>query len=301
MRIAVTGATGLIGGHVVAFLRERGHAVTVLTRDPAKARERLAGVDAVAWSRPESEPAPSGALAGRDAVVHLAGENVGQRWTREVKRRVLASRELGTRNLVAGMRAADPAPGALVSASGAGFYGFRGDERLPESASAGDDFLARVCVAWEREAMEFEGRVVTVRTGVALAPSGGALARMLPFFKAGIGGPVAGGRQYVPWIHVSDLAAIYVRAAEDAGWSGPVNGAAPEPVPNRELSKALGRVLRRPAVAPVPKLGVRALYGEMADIVIHGQRAVPERTLALGHEFRHAELEPALRDALGRG
>jgi uncharacterized protein (TIGR01777 family) len=200
------------------------------------------------------------------------------------------------------MRAAAAPPGVLVASSAVGYYGKHGDERVPESTPPGDDFLARVSVAWEREsqaASDF-ARVVLVRTGVVLDESGGALEKMLPFFKAGVGGPVAGGRQYMPWIHLADLAGIYLRALDDPSWSGPVNGSAPEPVTNKAFSRALGRVLHRPAFAPVPAFAVRVLYGQMAEIVSEGQRAVPERTLALGYEFRHPDLEPALRSALGK-
>jgi len=300
MRVTVTGATGLIGTRLVQALQRRGDEVAVLSRDAGRARRSLPGVEAFTWSDPEGEAAPAAALEGRDAVVHLAGEPVAQRWSGEAKARIQRSRELGTRNLVAAMNRAEPGPQALIASSAVGYYGPAGDERLPESAPAGDDFLARVCVAWEREAAAFEGRVVHVRTGVVLAEGGGALAKMLPFFKAGIGGPVAGGRQYMPWIHLDDLVGLYVRALDDRAWSGAINGAAPEPVTNREFSRTLGRVLRRPAFAPVPGLAVRVLYGEMADIVTEGQRAVPARALELGHSFAHPDLEPALRDALGR-
>ena len=303
MRITITGATGLLGPRLVAALRDRGDDITVLSRDPARAQSALPGVEAVRWADPVAEPAPAEALAGRDAVVHLAGEPVAQRWSDDSKRRIHDSRELGTRNLVAGLRAAEPRPGALVSSSAVGYYGPHGDERLPEDAGPGGDFLARVCVAWEREAMaaaDLGVRVVTVRTGIVLAESGGALAKMLPFFRLGIGGPVAGGKQYMPWIHLDDVVGIYLRAIDDSAWSGAVNAAAPEPVTNKEFSRVLGRVLRRPAVAPVPKLAVRTLYGEMAEIVAEGQRAVPKRTQELGYTYRHPDLEPALRAALGR-
>ena len=299
MRVTITGATGRIGTRLVGALRERGDDVTVLSRHPDRASAAL-GVEALAW-QPESEPAPAAALAGRDGVIHLAGEDVAQRWSAEVKRRLLASRELGTRNLVAGLRAAEPRPAALISSSAVGRYGPRGDEPVTEASPAGDDFLARVCAAWEREAAaaaELGVRVVTVRTGVVLDRDGGALAKMLPFFKLGVGGPVAGGRQYMPWIHVDDLVGIYLAALDDAGWSGPVNATAPEPVTNKAFSRALGHALHRPALAPVPGFAVRTLYGEMADIVVHGQRAVPERTQALGYRFRHPELGEALRSAL---
>jgi uncharacterized protein (TIGR01777 family) len=254
----------------------------------------------VAWPDPAGTPAPASALDGRDAVVHLAGEPVAQRWSEAARRRIHESRAAGTRNLVAGMRAAATPPATLVSASAVGYYGSRGDERLDEDAAPGDDFLAGVCVVWEREAQAADARVVCVRTGIVLAAGGGALAKMLPFFRLGIGGPVAGGRQYMPWIHLDDLVGIYLAALDGDGWSGPVNGSAPEPVTNKTFSKAMGRVLGRPAFAPVPGLAVKTLYGRMAEIVIGGQRAVPRRTQELGYAFRHTELEPALRSALGK-
>jgi uncharacterized protein len=300
MRVAVSGATGLIGTRLVAALRERGDEVTVLSRSPERARARL-DAEAVAWD-PLGGPAPVEALAGRDAVVHLAGEPVAQRWSTGAKERIRSSRERGTANLVTGLRAAREAPRTLVSASAVGWYGPRGDELVDEREPPGDDFLAQVCVAWEREAQaaaELGIRVAVVRTGVVLDASGGALAKMLPPFRAGIGGPVAGGRQWTPWIHVDDLVGIYLAALDGgADWSGPLNGSAPAPATNAELSRALGRVLHRPAILPVPALALRALYGEMAQIVTTGQRAVPSRPLALGYAFHHAELEPALRAAL---
>jgi uncharacterized protein (TIGR01777 family) len=301
MRVTLTGATGLIGTKLVRALRERGDEVTVLSRSPEKAAATL-GVAALAWD-PMGGAAPADALAGRDAVVHLAGEPVAQRWNDRSRRAIAESRAVGTRNLVAGLRALDEGarPGVLVSSSAVGYYGKHGDERVTESTPAGDDFLAGVCVAWEREAdaaAELGLRVAKVRTGVVLDKSGGALKTMLPPFRLGAGGPVAGGRQYLPWIHVDDLVALYLRAVDDASWSGPYNGSAPEPVTNREFSKALGRALHRPAVAPVPALAIRLLYGDMAEIVTEGQRAVPERALAGGFTHRFADLDAALADAL---
>ncbi len=301
MRVTITGATGLIGSALVAKLRERGDDVTVLTRDPQRAREKLGGgVTAVPWD-PGSGPAPAEALAGRDGVVHLAGENISQRWTKAAKQRIVASRERGTRNLVDGLAAADPRPRVLVSSSGVGYYGFRGDEPLDEQAPLGNDFLAGVVAVWEREAGRAAAsgvRVVKLRTGVVLDAHGGALSKMLPPFKAGVGGPVAGGRQYLPWIHLDDVVAMIIQALEDEDWSGPINACAPQPVTNAEFSKALGRSLHRPAVAPVPALALRALYGEMADLVVYGQRAIPRRALELGYAFRHPDLDEALRSAL---
>jgi uncharacterized protein len=299
MRVTVTGATGRIGSRVVAALRRRGDDVTVLSRDAGDARASL-GVEARAW-QPESERAPADALVGRDAVLHLAGEDVAQRWSDDAKRRLRSSREQGTRNLVAGLRAAEPRPGTLVSASAVGYYGPRGDEPVAEDAAPGGGFLAQLCVIWEREAAAAEAlgvRVVRVRTGIVLDKDGGALARMLPFFRLGAGGPVAGGRQYMPWIHVDDVVGIYLAALDGEAWRGAVNATAPHPATNKDFSRALGRALRRPALAPVPGLAVRALYGEMAQIVVTGQRAVPERALALGYHFAHRDLDEALRSAL---
>jgi len=299
MRVTLTGATGLIGSKLVAALAARGDEVTVLSRNPLSAREAL-GVEAVAWD-PEGEPAPEHALAGRDGVVHLAGESVAQRWTDGAKERIRSSRSAGTRQLVAGLETAEPRPRVLVSASGVGYYGPHGADRLDESTSPGDDFLARVTVDWESAARAAETlgvRVVLLRTGVVLDRGGGALAKMLPPFRLGVGGPVAGGRQYVPWIHVDDVVGMYLAALDDESWAGPVNATAPEPVTNRELSKALGRALHRPALAPVPALALRALYGEMAEIVTEGQRAVPARATEHGYEYRHPDLDEALRSAL---
>ena len=299
MKVTVTGATGLIGTALVGALKARGDEVTVLSRNPDRAAREL-GVEAAAWD-PLAEPAPAAAISGRDAVVHLAGEPVAQRWSDEVKRSIRTSRDVGTANLVAGIAASEPRPAVLVSSSAVGYYGKHGDEIVTEDTPAGADFLAEVCVEWERRARAAEElglRVVIVRTGVVLDANGGALKTMLPPFKAGVGGPVAGGKQYMPWIALDDIVGIYLAAIDESSWSGPVNGTAPNPVTNAEFSKALGRALNRPAVFPVPAFAIRALYGEMAEIVTEGQRAVPERTLGFGYDFRQPGLDAALVSAL---
>src|SRR2546423_7940872 len=240
MRVTVTGATGLVGRRVLDRLRQRGDDITILSRSPDRARRSL-GVEAVAWD-PSAGPAPAQALSGRDAVVHLAGEPVAQRWNDEVKRRIHDSRVAGTRNLVAGLREAGPRPAVLVSASGVGYYGPHGDERLTESSPPGDDFLARLPVEWEREAeaaSELGMRVAYMRTGVALDARGGALKQMLPPFRLGLGGPVAGGRQYMPGIHLDDLVGLFLAAVGGDAWSRPVNRSAAEPVAHKDLFKAL--------------------------------------------------------------
>jgi hypothetical protein len=304
MRVTVTGASGLIGSALVAELREQGAEVTVLSRDPSRAREEL-GVEAVGWD-PLAEPAPVTALAGRDAVVHLAGENIAQRWSEQAKRTISESRVVGTRNLIAGLRAAgdveaDRRPRTLISGSAVGYYGPHGEEPLDEDSPPGSDFLAETCVAWEAEAQRASAlgmRVVLVRTGVVLNRDGGALAKMLPPFQLGVGGPVAGGAQYMSWIHREDLVGMICAALDDERWSGPINATAPEPVSNREFSHALGHALHRPSLLPVPGFALGLLYGEMAEIVTTGARVVPAKALVLGYDFRHPELDEALRSAL---
>ncbi len=303
MKVAVTGASGLIGRGLVAKLLARGDEVTVLSRAPDRARAQLgADVRALRWD-PLSEPAPPAALAGRDGVVNLAGEPIAQRWSERAKRAIRDSRAIGTRNLVEGLDAldGDARPGVLVSSSAIGYYGAHGAEPIDEEARAGADFLALVCVEWEAQAravIALGMRSVQVRTGVVLDRSGGALEKMLPPFRLGIGGPVAGGRQYVAWIHRDDLVGMMLAALDDERWSGPINATAPEPVSNHELSKALGHALHRPALLPVPGMALRALYGEMAEIVTTGVRAVPARALMLGYEFNHPRLDEALAAVL---
>jgi uncharacterized protein len=309
LQVTVTGATGLVGGALLRALREGDAEVTVLSRDPQRARARLGqGADAqrLAFARwePLAGAAPPDALAGRDAVVHLAGEPIAQRWSERVRRAIRDSRVQGTRRLVDGIERARPRPGALVSGSAIGYYGDRGEEPLDEDAAPGHGFLAHVCVEWEAEAQRAAAlgvRVVQSRTGVVLDPAGGALAKMLPAFRLGLGGPVAGGRQYVSWIHVEDLAGVLLGAVRDERWSGPVNATAPQPVSNRDFSHALGAALGRPAILPVPALVLRTLYGDMADIVTGGARVVPAKALVLGYDFKHSDLDHALRAALGRG
>ncbi len=325
MRVAVTGATGLIGRRLVSSLRARGDEVTALTRGPERAHERLGtptqapgssdvslgALETVRWD-PLGEPAPATALAGRDAVVHLAGENVAQRWSASAKQAILDSRVEGTKQLVRGLTALEPAqrPRVLVSGSAIGYYGAHGDEPIDEDAPAGSDFLARTCRAWEVEALETQSlplagtggmRVATLRTGVVLDRNGGALAKMLPPFKLGVGGPVAGGRQFVSWIHTDDVVGIALSAIDGEQWEGPINATAPEPQRNRDFSRALGRALHRPSLLPVPGAALRLLYGEMAEIVTSGARVLPAKALVLGYQFRYPKLDAALRAALGPG
>jgi uncharacterized protein (TIGR01777 family) len=301
MRVTITGGTGLVGSALVAELRRRGDQVTVLSRNPDRARQTLGGdVEAVAWD-PARGRAPADALSGRDAVVHLAGENLAQRWNDDVRRRIRDSRTTGTRNLVEGIAAAEPRPETLVSGSAVGYYGDTGERQVDEDSPPGDDFLAEVCVVWEREAASAEElglRVTRVRNGVVLDKRGGALSKMLTPFRLGGGGPVAGGKQFMAWIHLDDLVAILLNALDDERYAGAVNATAPEPVRNAEFAKALGRALHRPAVAPIPGFAIRALYGDMAQLVTDSNRVVPRRARELGFEHRHPDLDEALRSVL---
>jgi uncharacterized protein (TIGR01777 family) len=306
MKVAITGASGLIGSRVTAALKQRGDSVVALSRDPERTRRRLE-IDAAGWD-PLAGPAPEQPLAEADGVINLLGEPVAQRWTEEAKERIRASRVRGTKNLVLGLQAAWPRPRTLVSASAAGYYGDRGAAELDEGQPAGNDFLASVCMDWEQaaqEAVELGLRVVITRLGVVLDRAGGALKEMVPPFRAGVGGPVAGGRQYMPWIHIDDVVGIIISALDGVGaggpalWSGPINVAAPNPTTNREFSKALGRALRRPALMPVPLFALKARFGEMAQVLADSERLVPAKALELGYEFRHPELSGALRAALG--
>lgn len=300
--VAITGATGMIGHALVAALVARGDRVTVITRASGHATD-VAGYDRlIEWADPTSQPCPVAALSGADVVVNLMGEPLDQRWTERKKREIHDSRVLGTRNLVASLEAAEPRPRVLVSQSATGFYGARGGESVDESAApAAGDFLSELCVGWEGEALAARAhdmRVVTPRTGVVLSPSGGALARMLPFFRLGLGGPVAGGDQFVPWIHLDDVVSGLIFCADTDAASGAVNMSAPEPVTNARFSKALGRALDRPAVLPVPGFALQMLYGEMAQTVTTGVRAVPARLIELGYSFSYTGVEQALEAAL---
>ncbi len=303
MQVAVTGATGTIGRALVNELTDRGHEVVALSRDSGRAAEILGdGVRIAVWPDPAHSAPPAQALAGTDAVINLLGEPIAQRWTAEAKRRIRDSRVTATRTLVSAVRelAPDRRPRALISQSATGIYGPRGDEWVDENSDPGTDWLAELVSDWEGEAAQASDilRVVRTRTGVVLSPSGGALAKMLPFFRLGVGGPVAGGDQYVPWVHLDDVVAGLIVCLEQDALSGAVNLTSPAPVTNAELSKALGRALHRPALLPVPGFALHLLYGEMAEVVTTGQRVRPSVLLGQGYRFRHGELNGALHEVL---
>ncbi len=302
MKVLITGATGTIGGAVADALLARGDDVIGLTRDPAKAAEREPRIEWHPWSPTEERP-PAEALAGVDGVVNLVGEPINQRWTDESKRRIMDSRRQATHNLVQAILTAPRKPAVLVSGSAVGYYGDRADQVIDEGEGPGSSFDAEVCVAWEEAAREVESggiRLAIARTGLVLTKEAGLLSELLTPFKLGVGGPVAGGRAYMPWISLDDEAGLIVWLLDTPGASGPYNLTAPNPVTNGEFSKALGRALGRPAVLPVPKLAVKLRFGsEFGEIAAtSGQRAVPARALEGGYAFRHTEIDDALRDAL---
>lgn len=304
MRVVVSGATGTIGRAVSEALVARGDTAVALSREPDRARRVLPSeqVEAHGWARPAADPPPRDALSRADAVIHLLGEPIAQRWSRSAKDEIRDSRVLSTRALSKALRELPEAerPKVLVSQSATGFYGPRDAEPVDESSPPGRDWLSELVVAWEREALAASDlmRVAVTRTGVVLAPDGGALANMLPFYRLGLGGPVAGGRQYLPWIHLDDVVAGLLHCLDEAAAEGPVNLTAPDAVTNAEFSRALGKALHRPAVLPVPGFALRALYGEMAMIVTTGQNVRPSRLAMLGYRFRRPELAPALRAVL---
>ena len=278
MNIAITGASGFLGRRLTHKLQARGHTVRAVSL-------RLL-------------PLPD-AFAGCDAVVNLAGEKVAQRWSPEVRARIESSRVEGTRDLVAALR--EHPPKVLVSGSAVGYYGSRGEEILEESAAPGIGFLATVTRKWEREALaaeQFGVRVVLLRTGIALGPEGGALQRMLLPFRLGLGGPIAGGRHWMPWIHADDAVSLIEFAIDTASLNGPVNAVSPNPVRNSEFTQELARALHRPAIFPIPAFALDLLFGEMAEILTDSQRVVPRAALDAGFVFRFVELRPAVADLL---
>jgi uncharacterized protein (TIGR01777 family) len=280
MRVAITGASGLVGRHTFDALRNEGHEVRAIS---------TRGV-----IQPED-------LEGCAAVVHLAGEPVSRRWTAAAKERIRSSRVDGTHRVVEAMSACKKPPKVLVSASAIGIYGSRGESILDESSAPAPDFLGLVAIQWENEAYKAEAfgvRVVTLRFGVILARDGGALKQMLLPFKLGIGGRIGNGRQWMSWIHIDDVARLIIFAIGNESVRGPMNAVAPNPVTNARFTRELARALHRPAIFPVPLFALRMLFGQMAEILYASQRVLPEAAIRAGFEFRFREIDVALRDLL---
>lgn len=301
MRVLVTGASGFIGSALCDALLARGDTVIGLSRNPQRARGTNPSVIWQAWE-PTLERPPAAAFENVDAVVNLEGEKINQRWTDDAKRRIMESRRTGTRNLVAAIAALEGKPKVLVNQSAIGFYGDRREALVDESAEPGEGFDAEVVREWETAAREAEAtgvRLAIVRTGHVLDPRGGLLGELLTPFKLGVGGPIAGGRQYMSWIHIDDEVGILLWALDDDAVSGTINATAPNPVTNRELSHAIGRALKRPASVPVPGFVLDLKFGgEFGKVLRGGQRVMPRRALDLGYEFRYTEIDSAMKNLL---
>ena len=298
MRIIVTGSTGLIGSALLSRLRDAGHHVTGLARGVAADQD-------TPWWDPPAGTISEGALDGADAVIHLAGESIAAgRWTRARKARIRNSRVNGTQVLCEALARAATPPRVLVGASALGFYGNRGDELLDELASPGHGFLSDTCQEWEAAAEPARARgirVVHLRTGIVLSAAGGALGKMLLPFKLGVGGVLGSGQQFMSWLALDDAVEIIIHSLTNEALRGPVNAVTPTAVTNREFTKTLGRVLRRPTVLPLPAFAIRLIFGEMGEaLLLDSTRVVPARLVREGFEFRYPTLEGALRHELGR-
>jgi uncharacterized protein len=298
MNILVTGASGLIGTALVSSLTSNGHGVTRLVRGQPRSGEKAARWDPMAGTIDAS------ALEGADAAVHLAGENIAERWTAAKKVRIRDSRVKGTQLLCETLARLSSPPQVLVSASAIGYYGDRGEEILSEESPPGRGFLSEVCRAWEAatEPAQRQGiRVIQLRMGVVLSPAGGALAKILPPFRMGLGGVLGSGRQYMSWIALDDVVGVIQHAIVTDALQGPTNAAAPRAVTNQEFTKTLGKVLGRPTVMPLPAFAARLMFGEMADeLLLASARIQPTKLLASGYRFRYPELEDALRHLLAK-
>lgn len=301
MKIIITGATGLIGTSIIKKLTTRGDQVTILTRG-TDAKGQLLNVNYVTWT-PGKEGDWEKVVDGQDGVIHLAGASIfGRRWNKDYKRKILESRKYGTRSIVDAIRKANNKPPVLVTASGVGYYGKDTGERvITEADSVGNDFLAEVCRLWEEEAIKVEAydvRRVSIRTGVVLDKNEGALNRMLLPFRLFVGGPLGSGEQWFSWIHIDDLADIYIKALDDNALKGSINGSSPNPVKMKQFAKTLGKVIHRPSWFRVPVFLMKIVLGEAAEYVIGGQKVIPQKLMNFGYKFKYPDVELALKELL---
>jgi len=304
MKVFLTGATGFIGRALVLALQHRGHSVVAWVRSPERTGSQL-GEEVKVLPLECEEPALAEALGQCDAVINLAGEPLfGRRWTRTRRKALVGSRVSLTARLVAAIKQAQTPPGVLLSGSAVGYYGDRGREPLDEKSPPAADFLAKLCHDWESAAMEAASdntRVVCLRTGIVLGQGGGALEKMAPIFRLGVGGPLGNGRQFVPWVHLYDCVEMILAALEDSRVNGPLNIVGPTPVTSREMARAFARLLRRPAILPIPRTALRGLLGRAATALLASQRCYPQKADALGFAFRFRNIDQALGDLLGPG
>ena len=299
MKVVITGGTGFVGKVIIRQLLSSGHEVVVLTRNVAKAAISLgSNCQYFQWDDVKTPP-PAVAFEGSDGVINLMGESISQRWDEEHKKEIHDSRIIGTSSLVNTLKNLKQMPKVLVSTSAIGIYGNRVTENLDENSSVADDFLGSLCKDWEAEAKKANAigmRVVIIRTGVVIGRGGGALKKMLPIFKLGVGGPVGSGKQFMSWIHIEDLAAMYIEALKNDSMIGTFNGTAPYPATNADFTKEMGKVLRRPAVLPAPAFAMKLAFGEMSQILLEGQKVLPEKFKEFNFRYRYPTLEMALKE-----
>ena len=301
MKVVITGATGFVGQVIVKQLLEAGDEVVVLTRNVAKAAITLGSAcKYFQWNDSESLP-PLEALEGADGIINLMGETISERWDENHKKKIYNSRINGTKKLVEALEKLKNGPKSFISTSAIGIYGNRGPEDLNESSNLADDFLAKVCKDWENEANKarnYGSRVAIIRVGIVLGKGGGALAKMIPIFKLGGGGPLGSGNQYMSWIHVEDLASMFIEALKNPSIKGVLNGTAPYPASNREFTKVLGKAVKRPAFLPAPAFAIKIAFGEMSQILLEGQKVLPVKFKEAKFKFRFPTLEMAIKESL---
>jgi hypothetical protein len=305
MKVVLAGATGYIGRPLTSLLHESGHQVLVLTRDTPQGGGQAPGVETAQWDGRTASGSWTAALEGADAIVNLSGANIGaRRWTEERKGELWRSRQQPAAAIMEALGAlpSERRPRVLVGASGIDYYGDRGDEEVTEESSPGDSFLARLCVQWEathRDAEPLGLRVVLLRTGVVLGRDAEVVKRLALPFRLFAGGPLGSGKQWLAWIHLDDIVGLYRLAVENEAAQGPLNAVAPDTRRMKDVAREVGRVLGRPSWAPAPAFALKTVLGEQADLVLHGRKAVPQRALALGYQYKYPDLPGALAQALG--
>lgn len=300
MNIFITGGTGFVGSNLVSRLRAEDYAVKVLSRSKA-AEERLPKGTSVVQGDPTQPGSWQESVKGHDCIINLAGTSLFKRWTPEIKQSIRESRISTTRNIVDAIEPTGEGDVTLFSTSAVGYYGFCGDEEVTEESPSGDDFLARVAIEWENEAMRAQekgARVVITRFGIVLGEKGGALSQMISIFRKYLGGPLGSGNQWFSWIHMEDLLGAFLFLMDHRGISGPVNVTSPAPVRNRDLAEALGKAIGRPSFLPAPGFMLKLILGEFGSVLLEGQRVIPKKLLDSGYAFRYPEIEGALRSLI---
>jgi len=302
MKVFITGGTGFVGTQLTSRLIEDGHEVTVLTRSLKGSTVSSLGISYL-----EGDPTKKGSwqesIKDHDAVINLAGASIFSKWTAEHKRAIRESRVNTTQNIVEGIASHPERPFTLLSTSAVGYYGFHGDEELNEDSPPGTDFLARIAVEWEGEALgarDRGARVVISRFGIVMGEKGGALSQMIPLFKKYIGGPIGSGKQWFSWVHIEDLTEAFAFLLKHPEISGPVNVCSPNPIRNKDLAKALGKALHRPSFIPAPAFMVKLVLGEFGSVILEGQRVIPQRLLESGFVFQYPDIEKALKSIVGQ-